>query len=1007
MFPITYRDGPKEETALVTRTFVAIAVLLAFVNGAGAQEQHAAIEGVVRDTLGGVVPGVLVVARSTSGLAVEAVTDDLGKYRLASLPSTRFDLTARLTGFAPTRVTNVDLALGVQLNVDMVLTPAGPDETVVVVSSAPLIAVTQSSRATSMRSEAIEKMPRGRDFTSLAVQAPGTNHESKLGGISVDGASGAENRVVIDGIETTNTWVGTPGQFLVTDFVEELQVKSSGYTAEYGGSTGGVLNAITRSGTNTWHGDALFYWSDDALDAAPRPTLQIVPTDNERAEYVTYPEDRYSQLEAGFTLGGPILRDRAWFFGGYIPAFRPLDRTVTFLADGSTGTYRQGLTRRNAAVNVIAQLGPRWRVRGAFNTGSQKQEGLLPALDGTSNPTADYSIDEVTPNYSASVGVDVTPNDRVYLSARTGYFFRNFYNEGVYRGDRVLYQTSSVGVPGVPPVYQQPRGYTNVPSNIGRDKGKGPRLGFQFDGTVFVSAWGQHQMKAGLQIDHVGLDALAGGTGNGIIVFWDRSFMGTRGPFGYYTVSSNDRLPNRGFVTEGNATVDNVGLFLQDAWTIGRRFTIHVGLRTEKESVPSLSPDPRVPDTAIRFGFDDKLAPRLGVAWDATGDGKTKIYGSWGVFYDITKLQLSFAFGGGSSVGYWYTLDSADIGTLVDNQDCPPACPGRLIARSANGVLINDPDDNHIDPGLRQTRLQEAVAGVEREIGPNLSVGVRYIHKQIDHAVEDVGTREAGQVGTTIRIANPGFEQASTFFPELSTTPLPFPKARRDYDAVEVALDRRLSRGWSTRLSYTWSRLEGNYSGLAQSDEDGRVAPNTGRNFDNPMMAFDELGEPVYGVLATDRPHQLKANLVLDTGHGASVGARGFGASGTPRTREAAFISLDQVPVMYRGRSSDGRLPFVTQLDVYVQQQIALGERARITVSLNAINVLNQKTATNYFPTELFPGQAISVDESAFYRGVDTQALISDQRLVRDARFLMDSGFQPPRTLRLGAKVSF
>jgi len=156
------------------------------------------------------------------------------------------------------------------------------------------------------------------------------------------------------------------------------------------------------------------------------------------------------------------------------------------------------------------------------------------------------------------------------------------------------------------------------------------------------------------------------------------------------------------------------------------------------------------------------------------------------------------------------------------------------------------------------------------------------------------------------------------------------------------------------------------------------------------MMAFDERGEPVYGVLATDRPHQLKANLVLDTGHGASVGARWFRASGTPRTREAAFISLDQVPVMYRGRSSDGRLPFVTQLDVYVQQQIALGERARITVSLNAINVLNQKTATNYFPTELFPGQANAVDEGALYQGVDTQALIREQRLVRDARFQDD-----------------
>jgi hypothetical protein len=991
---------------MVTRTILVALVVLALGSASRAQEQHAAIEGVVRDIQGGVVPGVVVLTRSASGLAVESLTDDLGKYRFASLPANRYDLTATLTGFAPARITNVDLLLGVQLSVDIVLTPAGPDETVVVVSSAPLVAVTQSSRAVSIRGDAIEKMPRGRDFTSLALQAPGANNESKLAGVSIDGSSGAENRVVIDGIETTDTWVGTPGQFLVTDFVEELQVKSSGYAAEYGGSTGGVLNAITKSGTNTWRGDALFYWSGDALDAAPRPTLQIAPTDIGRAEYVTYPKDRYLQLEAGFTLGGPILRDHLWFFGGYVPSFRPLDRTVTFRADGSTSTYRQDLTRHNAAVNVLAQPGVQTRVRAAFNTGSQRQDGLLPTLDGTSNPGADYSIDEVTPNYSTSVTVDFTPSSRVLLSARTGYFFRDFYNEGVYRGDRVQYVTSSVGMPGVPPVYQQPRGYTNVPSNIGRDKGNGPHFSFQLDGTAVVSGLGQHQLKAGLQFDRVGVDALAGGTGNGIAIFWDQSFMGARGPFGYYRLGSNDRQPNLGFITQGKATVDNVGLFFQDSWTLGR-FTIQAGLRTENEAVPSLSPDPQVPMTAIRFGFDDKLAPRLGLAWDVTGDGKTKVYGSWGVFYDITKLQLSFGFGGVSSVGYSYTLDSADIAAIIDNQDCPPACPGRLIARSETGVLLNDPNDSHIDPGLDQTRLQEAVAGVEREIAPNLSVGVRYIHKQIDRAVEDVGTRDAGQLGTTIRIANPGFGQASSFYPERSTTPMAFPKARRDYDAVEAALDRRLSRGWSTRVSYTWSRLAGNYSGLAQSDEDGRVAPNIGRNFDYPMMAFDERGNPVYGVLATDRPHQLKANAVLDTRYGASIGARWFGASGTPKTREAAFMPLDQIPVMYRGRNSDSRLPFLTQLDVYALQQIPLGSRTRMSVGLNVINVLNQKAVTNYFPTELFPGQAIAVDESTFYNGVDTQALITAQHLVRDPRFLMDSGFQPARTLRLEAKMSF
>jgi hypothetical protein len=988
-------------------TLLIVALLLLTVGRAHAQEQYAAIEGVVRDTQGGVVPGVVVVAHSAGGLLAEALTDDSGTYRFASLPPNRYDLTATFAGFTPARITNIDLLLGLRLSIDVVLAPAGLDDTVVVVGSAPLVAVTQSSRAVSIRGDAIEKMPRGRDFTSLALQAPGANNESKLAGVSIDGSSGAENRVLIDGVETTDTWVGTPGQFLVTDFVEELQVKSSGYTAEYGGSTGGVLNAITKSGTNTWQGDALFYWSDDALDAAPRPTLQIVPTDIGRAEYVTYPEDRYRQLEMGVTLGGPILRDHAWVFGGYVPSFRPLDRTVTFRADGSSGSYRQDLTRHNAAINVLAQPGKQWRVRGTFTSGSQHQGGLLPALDGTSNPAANYSIDEVRPNHSTSVGVNMTPSSRVLLSVRAGYFFRDLYNQGVYRGDRVQYLSSSVGMPGVPPAYQQPVGYANVPSNIGRDKGKGPHFSTQLDGTAFVSGLGQHQVKAGLQLDRVGLDALAGGTGNGIIVAWDLSFMGTRGPFGYYRVMSNDREPNLGVITQGNATVNNVGLFVQDAWTMGR-FAIHAGLRTENERVPSLSPDPQVPGTAIRFGFDDKLAPRLGFAWDVVGDGKTKVYGSWGVFYDITKLQLSFAFGGFSSVGYWYTLDSGDIGAIIDNQACPPACPGRFIARSETATLLNNPADSHIDPGLDQTRLQEAVAGIEREIAPDLSIGVRYIHKQIDRAVEDVGTRDAGQLGTTVRIANPGFGQASAFYPELGTVPIAFPRARRDYDAVEVALDRRLSRGWSSRVSYTWSRLVGNYSGLAQSDEDGRVAPNTGRNFDSPMIAFDERGEPVYGVLATDRPHQLEANLVLDTRHGASVGTRWFGASGLPKTREAAFLSsLNQVPVMYRGRRSDGRLPFVTQLDLYLQQQIAVVGRARLTVSANVINAFNQGAAVNYFPAELFPGQAIAVDERTFYQGVDTQALIAAQRLVRDPRFLLDSGFQPPRTLRFGAKLSF
>jgi hypothetical protein len=132
---------------------------------------------------------------------------------------------------------------------------------------------------------------------------------------------------------------------------------------------------------------------------------------------------------------------------------------VTFLADGSARTFRQDLRRHHAAANLTAQLGARWRAKAAFSMGSQDQLGRLPALDGSSNPAADYSVDDLNPNRSLSGSVDFTPSSRVFLSLRGGYFFNDFYNEGVYRGDRYVYQTSSLGFPGVPAEHQHPRLY--------------------------------------------------------------------------------------------------------------------------------------------------------------------------------------------------------------------------------------------------------------------------------------------------------------------------------------------------------------------------------------------------------------------------------------------------------------------------------------------------------------------------------------------------------------------
>ena len=397
-----------------------------------AQEQRGSIEGVVKDAQGGAIVGASVVAKSMSGATVEAVTDATGKYRFASLAPGRYEVTGNLSGFAPAKVQNIDLRLGQLLSINLTLSPGAMTETVQVVAESPLIDVKQSARATSLRAEDIEKMPKGRDFTSLVTQAPGTNLETaKLGGISIDGASASENRFIIDGAETGNLQSGIAGKAMVTDFVDEVQVKSSGYAAEYGGATGGVINVISRTGTNQWRGSAFTYYSGDGLDSNYRPTLRLVPTNSNAAEYVTYPEDSYNRWEPGFTLGGPLVKDKLWFFAGYAPEFLSTDRTMTFRSTGQEATYNQTFKRNNYTANLTGQFGAKWRAKAAFLSSGYKQEGRLPNQDGTSSATANYGINDILPNYSGSLSIDYTPSNKVFLSARGGYFWRNLYNEGV------------------------------------------------------------------------------------------------------------------------------------------------------------------------------------------------------------------------------------------------------------------------------------------------------------------------------------------------------------------------------------------------------------------------------------------------------------------------------------------------------------------------------------------------------------------------------------------------
>jgi outer membrane receptor protein involved in Fe transport len=1003
--------GPARAARVAVVLVAALASLL-LLTPVFAQEQGGAVEGTVRDQSGAGVPGATVEAREARGIVLSATTDAAGLYRFPSLPAGTWEILVQLQGFAPVRRPDVRLALGQLLRVDVALSLSGVQETVTVTEASPVIDVKQSASFATIRDEQIDKLPRGRDFLSLASQAPGANVQNVSAGLSIDGGSGADNRFIIDGIDTTDLQMGVSGKRLITDVIDEVQVKSSGYAAEYGGAIGGVVNVVTKTGTNAFHGSVGAYFSDDALDAGRRPTVRIDPADDTRAETVTYPEDDYSTWEPGFTLGGPIIRDRLWFFGSYIPSYQATDRTVTYLSNGETQTVRRTDRSQFATGTLSAQLGSRWYARAGVNWAPYENDGDLPALDGSSDPATPFGdFDQERPNLSASGSVSYTPGPRAHFNLRGGYFRTDNVEVGNPDEIRFQFMRTNAGVPGVPPDLVRPRNFQTVPTNVATLRDVQDRLGFQADGTWYVRAAGQHTLKAGVQFNRIGNDVYNGYQKQRVLFYWGDAYAATDGtlypsPYGYARAYY--------IATTGDIRSDNWGLFAQDSWTIGSRFTLNLGLRTEHERVPSFSAREDIPTTAIDFGFGEKLAPRVGFSWDVKGDGRFKAYGSWGMFYDIMKLELPRgSFGGDRWLDYRYLITSPVWTEVASNPECPPTCSNATFVEVVDQrAPSNDPNEYRIDPDLRPMRSQELVFGLQHDLGHEASVGLRYVHKQVDRAIEDQGKLVG--TSTVYYITNPGFGLGQQLVPGLPDQP----EAVRDYDAVELDFRKRTSDRWSFWGRYWWSRLHGNYSGLASSDEvaqynddfgpgqtrRARTSPNVNRDFDDLAMSFAENGVPSYGPLPADRPHQVRLQALYDFPFGTSVGATFYAASGTPVSRTAS-LPPGVEPVYYSGRGSDGRTSTLWQADLYLQHEFKLNDRLRLQLSANVLNLFDTDTVTlkwNYVTQEEVP---ITTEE--YLNGADIGRAIADNRVLLDPRFLQPRDYQLPRSVRLAARLTF
>ena len=443
---------------------IGVFAVLMFVIGmvpAFAQETRGAVQGVVKDSSGGVLPGVTVTAAAAGGGSQNTVTDAKGAYRFPALLPGTYTVSSTLSGFTSGKIENVKVVVGQILTVDLDDGPGGRAETVEVRAETPIVDVTQSAVTQVITSDVIDLLPKtGTGILGALSGLPGAGNESRLGGFGIDGAGASENRYIIDGMDASSLQSGALGKDLNIDFIDQLQVKSSGYNAEYRAATGGVVSAITKSGTNKFHGDISNYLSGRplrGLQGAVRPQLRIVPTDPTQSTYEYFYTPRLNESTTNqptVNVNGPILTNRLWFFGGYNPAVTRTLRNVIWTtptsyvgqacatANATVPRNREAITAACPAqsfdgvskdttgiYNVVAQMSSSFRVR--FNGNNERTTGSLslPAIDsnfGTStsnattfNPRATTYTAGFSNSYSATA--DWTVSNTTFVNLVGGY----------------------------------------------------------------------------------------------------------------------------------------------------------------------------------------------------------------------------------------------------------------------------------------------------------------------------------------------------------------------------------------------------------------------------------------------------------------------------------------------------------------------------------------------------------------------------------------------------------
>ena len=769
----------KDVMALTTTVLVIGLSLDAFAQGV----QTGTIRGSVTDQQNLAVPGVVVTAASTALQGQRSTTTDTtGSYTLVNLPAGEYELTFELSGFA-TVVQKTTVQLGLLVEQDVSMRTSGLDETVRVVVETPPPIATPIVGANFTNQE-IERLATPRTLQGIAQLSPGVSENTpNTNQIVINGAFAFDNVFMINGVDVNDNQFAQPQNLFIEDAIQETQVLTAGISAEYGRFSGGVINAVTRSGGNTFAGTGRINFQNPSWTTATPFEVERGIADQ------AHPDTLQHSLEG--TFGGPIVRDALWFFTA--GRYASTDSTVTLAQTGVVLPTNDN--NKRAEIKLTGTVAQNQTIQGGYLNNPQKRTNNSGVQASIIDPNSE--VDRENPNWYTFVNY----RGVVRTSLVEGQFSERRYsseNDGGTGTD--LVRDSPFRCISIACIYNAPYGDATDPIK---------RNNRQFTGNVtsFWTAAGRHDTKAGYEFfrgQEVGGNSQSP---TSYVFFADfateagRPVLDSRGSPIPVFVPGQTSLVNFRAVRGAALNIDTQSLYLQDRWAINNHWSVNLGARFEHVNASSTG--------RITSVHTNRIMPRLGASYDVRGNGDHIVHATYGQYGGRYNQRM---IGRNSPVGNPAQIAPLYRGPAGRGYDFTPGFDLANYPVSPQNATVRDPTQNvFIDPDTTTPITHEVTASY----GLNVFAGrgyaeATYIYRTTTNFIEAFQTLEGGSTNVVVDGISAGAFTNQLF----RNSDLP----QREYQALAFQSQYQFSDRWSVRGHYTLQlKNEGNYEGEATS----------------------------------------------------------------------------------------------------------------------------------------------------------------------------------------------